>query len=779
MSIERDTQIHFDPDGTLRATTSWISKHDEGLAELLKNALYAYHPRRANVDIRHCVASILLVDGEESGATARIGVLDVGGATLEDVNRWSEWQNQRASRIDNVTQGNGGKAYMFRMFEGEARLLGVKEGKRNCKGFEGAPNSSLRGTPGFMPNAAAGREAPISSLIAELDDVLKPYKLSHSDLPKPLLSAIKERQAFTISEGVTPKDLRRGKISAEDLIQGTLLHEQASNVVEQVQIYAIHNGALLNAGKPLELDAIAPFPGFETSRIFEIPEQLSDKDGSLLSTTLDGQKSRGRLILQTSKDNMDSNWKRLRPRWRIRYRTDPQHTIGSKLVPELIPTTPGSMYVYATVELPAFDPDYVVIGRVRPTDGPLMRAVDKFAAEKLRELANEISATRRHQLDQKELEAVQRENQKLDQWKNQFLPTGGDRGDGGIDGNGQGDKDPPPPPLPRKYGKIPAVIDIERANETLNVGRGVTLPIEWFLKPCVRDVDNLPVRNADLIWTSDNPRIADFPNPKEGILLAKEKGFCSICIKLKRAEIESVPVHINVCNADHVLLTPRNLRIPLGKQEDIVAEVTTDEGQRSTDILLNWEHDADDPMMVRIRPTGTVTGSRLGQTTVAAGAGNRAAGGVWARVRAEVEIVANPNLDRRGGGFPTLKVTDRDTDPETGERRQSDPDAPPLWQEVSDYKHNIWWLNLGSKEAESAYIQKSSSPQAWRLYHAQKVVEMVVHVHMQKEFTSLREGEEPGLWADHWARFNTFQKQYIPLMWEKLNEYVISGSGLE
>jgi hypothetical protein len=36
-----------------------------------------------------------------------------------------------------------------------------------------------------------------------------------------------------------------------------------------------------------------------------------------------------------------------------------------------------------------------------------------------------------------------------------------------------------------------------------------------------------------------------------------------------------------------------------------------------------------------------------------------------------------------------------------------------------------------------------------------------------------------GLWSDHWAAFNTLQKQHIPLMWEKLNEYVLSGSGLE
>lgn len=719
------------------------------------------------------------MDGEDTDASARIGVLDVGGATLEDVNRWSVWQDQRASRVDGITQGNGGKAYLFRLFSGEARLLGVKEGKRNCKGFEGTPNSTDRGTPGFMPNVAAGCEAPVSSLIAELDEVLKPYKLSHVDLPTPLLSAITERKAFTISEGVAPKDFRRGKIPAEDLIQGTLLHEQASIVVEQVQIYAIHNGALLNEGKPLGLDTIDPFSGFERSRIFEIPEQLSDKDGSLQSTTLEGQKSRGRLILQTSKDNMNNSWKRLRPRWKITYRTNSQHTIGSKPISELIPTTPGSVYVYATVELPALDPDYVVVGRIRPNDGPLMRAVDKFVAEKLRDLANEINATRRHELDQKELEAVQRENQKLDHWKNQFLPSGVEQGEGGIEGNGLGAKEPPPPRPPKHYGNIPAAIDIERANETLNVGRGVCLPMEWFLKPSVRDKDNFPIRNPDLIWTSDNPRIAQFPDPKEGRLIAKDRGTCSVRIKLKGAAIESASIQINVCVVDHVLLTPRNLRIPLGKQEHIVAEVTTDEGQRSTDVLLNWEHDADDPLIVRIRPTGTVTGNRLGQTTISAGAGDRKAGGVWARVRAEVEIVENPNLDRRGGGFPTLKVTERDIDPETGEKRQSDPDEPPLWQGVTDYRHNVWWLNLGSKEAESAYRQKNENAQAWRLYHAQKVVDMVIHVHMQKEFTALGDGEVNASWADHWAAFNNFQKQYIPLMWERLEQYVSIGSGLD
>jgi hypothetical protein len=776
MSIERDSHIEFDPDGTLKATTNWIGKHDEGLAELLKNVYYAYLPNRANVDVAHHIAAVLLVDSDGQ-SPARIGVLDCGGATLEDLKRWSVWQDQHASLAEGVTQGNGGKAYLFRMFTGEGRLLGVKDGKRNCKGFEGLTGSKERGTPGFMPNVAVGCQAPVSALVAELDEVLSPYKLSHSDLPKPLFSAIQHRNAFTIAEGVAPKDLSRGKIQADELIQGTLLREQASLPVEQIQIYAIHNGTVLNARKPLELDAIVPFTGFEKSRIFEIPERLSDLDGSFQSTTLEGQKLPGRLILQTSKDNMETNWRRLRPRWKVRYLTHPQHPIGSKPVAELIPTTPGSVYVYATVELPALDPDYVIVGRARPGDGPLMRALDKFVAEKLRELANEIHATRRHERDQKGLEAIQRDNQRLDRWKNQFLPNG-HIGEGGVKGNGTGGEDHDPTP-PRKYGDVPAAIEIEHSNDTLKVGKGVVLPVDWFLKPSVRDKENLPCRNADLIWTSDDPHIVDFVNPKEGRFVAKAKGQCSIRVKVKGTSFESDPVHIDVWAVDHVLLTPRSLKIPIGKPELIIAEVTNDDGQRSTDVLLNWEHDADDPLIVRIRPSGTVIANRIGRTTVSAGAGEPKDGGVWARVRAEVEVVENPDLDRKGGGFPTLKVTDKDTDPETGEIRQSDPDAPPLWQEPSDYKNNIWWLNLGSKDAEAAYGQKDENPLVWRLYHSQKVVEMVVHVHMQNEYTARSGGDIADLWSNHRANFERLQKQYIPLMWETLNEYVLSGSGLE
>src|SRR5438046_6011978 len=162
MAIERDESIIFHEQGTLNAVTRWISTHDEGIAEWLKNTRRAYQVDRANVSEPDKICVLLLKDSDGHGS-GRIGLLDIGGATLEDIERWSIWQDPQASSrnsgvTEEETQGNGGKAYMFRMFTGPARILGVIDRTRNCKGFDGAPVSLERGTPGFVPSVAEGRE---------------------------------------------------------------------------------------------------------------------------------------------------------------------------------------------------------------------------------------------------------------------------------------------------------------------------------------------------------------------------------------------------------------------------------------------------------------------------------------------------------------------------------------------------------------------------------------------------------------------------------------------
>jgi hypothetical protein len=426
MNIERNESIRFHEQGTLDAVTRWIATHHDGIAEWFKNVRRQYQIDRANVADKHRVALLLLQDSKDD-KPARIGVLDVGGATLEDVTAWSTWQDPNASRRgsqleEEDTQGNGGKAYMYRRFIGPARILGVRERRRNCKGFDGEQGTVERGTPGWIPSLATGRDVEISSLEAELRQVIQPYGISMADLPARVRASIMDRQAFTLVEGEQPIELYKGRIDAEDLLAKVARHDQSTLSLEQVDFFAFHNGRLLNDGKRLAPPPITPYPGLESPVVHEVPEQLPLENGQMVSTTEGGTKEKGRLTLHTSSENMPNAYKNLRPRWQISYRTRHQ-SIGSKPMSELAPATPGASFIYGTVELPALEPAYVEHGRRRPKGGPLVEALDRFVSDKVRELAHQINARRKQELDERALDEVLLENRKLDEFKNQFLPT--------------------------------------------------------------------------------------------------------------------------------------------------------------------------------------------------------------------------------------------------------------------------------------------------------------------------------------------------------------------
>jgi hypothetical protein len=770
MTIERNETIRFHEQGTLDAVTRWIATHHDGIAEWMKNARRQYQIDRANVSDDHRVAILLLRDAKER-RPARIGILDVGGATLEDVTAWSTWQDpdasRRGSRLDEEdTQGNGGKAYMFRLFAGPARILGIKDRRRNCKGFDGDQGTVERGTPGWIPNLANGRDVEISSFDAELNKALEPYAVSFSDLPESARTAISARQAFTLVEGEEPSELYKGRIDADDLIAKVVRHEQSTLSVEQVDFFVIHNGRLLNDGKRLVLPPIPPYPGVESPVVHAIPSELPLDNGQMVSTSESGAKECGRLTLHTSVDNMPGAYRSLKPRWQIIYRTRHQ-MIGSKPVGEVAPATPGSQFVYGTVELPALEPAYVEHGRRRPKDGPLVEALDRFVSEKIRELAHQINARRKQDLDERALDQVHEENRMLDTFKNRFLPNYGEGNGGAGGGNGAGPGGGGGGSI-TEWGTEAEALDYSVPEGGIHLGKGISAALRTMLEARVIDANGRRVR-AVIEWHTSDRRIADVP--REDKLIAKEKGTCEIWGCVKGTGIQSTRIPVRVWNVDHVLLTPRKLDIPLGSRQQIVAEVTDDEGQRSTDVLLEWSHDAEDPLTVRISQNGTVTGNRLGRTAITAGAG-----GVWARIPAEVAIIPNPQEKNRGSGFPRLLLTGRDLDPATGTIREGDPDQPALWQEVSDVVHNVWWLNLQSPEAAYNFHQRGTNPPLWRTYHAEKVVEMVVQVWMSNEFTRKGESERPDFWASHRSATDRHRVRIVQEMWARLEPYISTGA---
>lgn len=781
MPIERDAKIKFHELGTLQSVTRWIRAHDEGLAEWLKNARRAYQRDRSDVSEEHRTALLLLTDAKR-GEPARIALLDVGGATLEDVERWSTWQDpeaaSRGSTLDDEeTQGNGGKAYMYSLFKGQAQILGVQDGRLNRKGMEGDRGTLERGIPGFMPDTSSGRDLEISSWEAELGVALKRYDWRLEELPEELQNAVRGREAFTIVEGVDPVNVYKGKLDVEDLIHKLLRHDQSTLAVQQLRLYAAHNGRILNEGKPLELEPIPPHPGFEQPVVHEIPEELPDDNGRLQSTTLDDTRPKGRVILHTSRDNMWRKHKELRSRWKVSYRAG-QNMVGSKKVAELVPNTPGNQFIYATVELSALEPDYVSLGRLRPGDGPLVEAVDIFVADCIRELAKKINDRRRHELDEKQLDEVQQENRKLDDFKNRFLPdTESVTGEGPNEGNGGGNGTDPPPPPPSR-GEVPEIVEVRwPEHEVLRMGRGVEVRLASLIRPHALDSAGRIVPKLRYVWTSNDRHIVEFR--RGDIAIARGKGRTSISISIKDTSIQSCDIPVEVWNVDHVLLTPRNLEVPIGRRKQVVAEVTNDEGLRTTNVLLNWSHDADDPLIVRINPTGWITGNRKGRANVTAGAGDPEADGVWARIPAEVLVVDNPDEIRRGSGFPRLLLTGRDPDPETGDIRDGDAEQPALWQEPSDFRNNVWWLNLENPAAFFHFGHFHERPELWRSFHAQKVVQMVQQVHMQAEYTRIESDERPDFWVSHKAAMERIEVQLAQMMWEQLGSYVQTGAGLD
>jgi hypothetical protein len=772
--IQRDASIRFHELGTLTSVTRWINQHPIGLAEWLKNARRAYQSDRANVPDAQRAAVLLIKDGTQS-AKARLGLLDVGGATLADLTAWSTWQDPEASsgseplsmQREEQTQGNGGKAYMYRMFRGKTRLLGVRDERRNCRGFAGPAGSLERGTPGTIPDDANGRNAPAAPVLAELNAALKPFGVSADDLPVDVRRTILSRKAFTLVEGIDPVGFGSGRTHAETIIERMLREDQSTIAIQQLRLYAIHDGRLLNEGQPLQLEPIPPYPKFERPRIIPIPEVITMKDGATQSTTMDGLRAPGRLILRTSKENMHAAFKRLQPRWKISYRTEHQ-MIGAKSIGEIAPGVPASQFVYGEVELSALEPDYVMLGRVRPNDGPLMIALDEFIADHIRDLSAEINAERVVDLGEEELEELQRENKRLDDWKNQFLPSGGEGGQGtnGEGGGGLGG------PSSTEWGTNADHITVQHSGETIVVARGVRVALSVLLRPSIRDQANRPVAGR-LKWTSSNPQSLRFHNGTD-ICEAIGKGEGSVYVQLRGTQIRSESVTFRVIIIDHVLLTPRTLQLHVGERKRIFAEVTDDDGNRHTDVLLNWKHDAADQLIVRLHPLGWVTGNRVGGTSVTAGSGSEDTG-VWARVRAEIEVLPAVELPKTGEGFPTLKITGTDIDPETGQVREADPEQPALWQEPSDVKHNIWWLNLQSPDARFAFEQKKDDPRVWRVFHSQKIVEMVAQVHMQDAFTSLGTNEKPDMWSNHKVRVEGFQILVTRPMWAKLGGYVLTG----
>jgi len=773
--------------GTLHQFTRWISSHEQGIAEWFKNVRLAYQEGRANVKPHNRTAVLLLKDADKN-TPSQIGLLDVGGFTFEDVKSWSVWNDpeasSRGSKRTEETQGNGGKAYSYKMFRGPSYILGVKEKLKNQVGFIGESNSLERGLPRYYP--ASEREVwqsknklnsnqdekdiPIEDWNEEIVKELIPFKTGFYNLPKEMKDSITRRKAFTITVGIDAIDWGGGVSNVKQLIKQILHNAQSQRAIQQVKFYVIHNGKLLFKGEPLELEKIEPYKGFEGPFEYPIPEILLAPDGNQINTTKSssGKHPLGKITLFTSKESMESSWKLLKPRWTVLYRTS-YEDVGQKSISEIVPTTPGSHYIYATVDLDALSPDSVDAGRKRPNDTRLVLATDKFLAEKIIELAKKINELQKQEVSESILEEIEKENEFLNRIKNKFLPPEGGFGLGDTSGEGEGKKKKSHGAI--EYGVTPKEIKV--TTFSLKIAEGVSNNLISILHPTVRDENDKPVK-ANILFKTDTDCNGLIDIDNNGNFRAISKGNCILYLSVPDAEITSPPISIEIIKLKDVLLSPREMKIGVGHSKQIIAQITTDEDVRHSDVILDWRHDAADQNMIKISPRGFVFGNKVGKTAITAG--SNSTNGIWASNWTSIEIIPSAPGGKGGSGFPDLKITDKHIDPFTGKKREGDPDEPALWQLPHDVEFNNWWLNTQSRDAHFAYEEyKKGNKQLWRMFHAKILVEMVVQAYLQFEYTKKKEGETQALWSEHKFFYDRTYVELTKAMWEEYLERYVRG----
>ena len=765
LKIERG-EIEFHKLGTLENVTKWINRHEDGFPEFIKNVRAAYS--RCNLPEKHRVAVILFKD-EDKQSPARLGLLDVGGVTDEDIKRWSLWNDPTASSRgqgkQEETQGNGGKSYMYKLFEGPAYLIGVKNDVRNCKGFIGEHASLDRGNPGFIPNKKEGDNYNIKPRCweDELLSELQKFGTDIASLRTEVKNAIHERKSFTVVTGSDPRDWENKDMKS--FLKKVIRQPQSTLAIEQVRFYVVYNGQMLFNGKPLKLEEVPPHPNFKTPIVYGIPEIILTKEGNQVNTTKSssGKHDLGKLTLYTSKENMSASYATLKPRWVVTYKTK-YEVVGEKAIPEII-STPGTHFIYASIELDALSPDYVDLGRKRPNPGKLIDAVDKFASEKIWDLAKQINELNKEELDKTFLEEIQKENNFLNELKNDFLPKGGTLEVADSEGEGAGSKKQKTHTV--NWGKD--VDKIETQTYVFKIAVGVSVNLRALLKPTARDIHKNPIMSPNWEWKSDNKKIIEIDN--YGNCTARSKGVCKIWVSLAKSSVISAPIEVEVWQIKEIILSPRNLEIPTGHIKMITAQVTNDEGDKSADVLLTWRHDSEDLKIVKISPRGYVFGNTIGKTNVYAEAT------ISCTNPCEVEVIKGEKSEGKGSGYPDLRLTDVQEDPYDGKLREGDPEAAALWQEPWDDQSNIWWLNLQSKDAAFAYSQREKNPSLWRLFHAKILVEMMIQVHMKEEYG--RKEQKPSLWSDHKYFYDRKYAELSQAMWVKLSKYVEYGMGEE
>jgi len=705
-----DDGIRVNEESAIRLICQPFQSHEAGIPEWLKNSSDEYN--RLGLDNEDRI--ILLLFRERDGAIpALFGCLDFGGVSTEKLEeKFRNWADPGAAEQEGATveggHGNGGKCYMVQMFSSHAYLHSVKDGRGNRYGFKA--NSY---TPGYFDSAGgSGRNYDVPSPKDELEKALAPFGLTLEALPQDARAAWERRESFTLTAGVGAKGWNKEipYNSLRSSIQGA---QQATRSITDNKVVALHvRGARVVSQNAITLRRITPISGASASREVMVPAILQDPETAkeVETKSVEGQ---SRLVLKTSERDM-KHWK-LKGRHSINgYTHGRKKTTGYWQVPTLT-MVPYSERIYGEVHLDALG-DYIQNDRVHHSNSPLVRALQSWLKEQIEAYAAEFAKHDRLQATEEKKKRLSKINQFLDRWKNKFLERN----------RGRERDEPPTRGLPRG---VPARLALSFSHSRAGVNVSFRPSLSFF------DAKNRQIRPVPHHWESTDWNYATV-HPTMRVVTTHAPGVTRIRAVCEDGTVASNYVDLEVIDSQSISLEPSEIEVRVGGKKPLKPIVTTRAGERVEGAYLNWVEN--NPEIATVSSMGMVFGKGEGTTNVVA-ADDRAMSS-----RAQVLILPADAPGTRGGkGHPSILLSEIDQDPSGEEPPRFAPTHPPVHQRVEDVARNIWWINTASPVARKILgSPKGEDSPEWRLYHLERIIEVLVRCDIIDSLAGRGMGEE-------------------------------------
>jgi len=612
-------EIPMDRGHTLDQLTSRFRGVKDGLPELIKNSKDQYS--RLGVVDREGRRILVIADT----VSHRLGVLDFAGARSSDFEGWTTWSSRTAGRKEmsddiEAGHGNGGKAFMVRGAVEFSFLESCFEGKRTRMGFKNERPADL-----YKPGH--GREDGVKldnvnepNAKARLESFLSEFGIASRELPPRALAAFQKRNAFTgvLLSGVTDWEGRRkNKIKrlAEVVIPELIAsHGQTAMSIETCEVWVIVDGKL-KTEEPIAPVALEPYPGFEEPVQYEIPDLLPDPETGDAVDMVCGTSGPRYLRLSTSAKQLQLS-EETKARNVIRL-WNQRNNVANWPLQSLGVLLTSVSFIYGEIRCPALTGVHLAgAERVHLSDTPLVRALEEWAREKVKTLAEELHKAMMAENKPRDREQAKSVLQSIRDLMRKYLDPDSsgedeeeqqDAGTTGKDKTGHKKKR-----KPTYFGTRIDEIILEPGRANIALVEGTSVPLRFRCVERQKDGSTKPVKSEDIVLRSSVGGIAS--SVGDDRLAAQGVGHTEIWLETEDGSISSNKVACEVVAASDVsVVVPAEILLQ-GQRLKLTVTFTTANGPRD-DLLIDGT--IDEPGMGLLGRHGRFTaGFKEGQATV-------------------------------------------------------------------------------------------------------------------------------------------------------------------